>query len=106
MKNKHKLFPTLYTLIAKNGESKQVSKSRDFSYIISRKDELKKKYKPSEVEFIIKKSEVKFCRKPYEVFTNEPEWLEYYGVNASGEYYAANKELDNIRKLKIKKEKI
>ena len=93
-------FPNRYVLIAKNGESKQVSKSRSFEYILQRKDELKQKYSPDEVEFIIKKSEVKKCRKPNTFFTNLPEWeIFHWGINSSGDYYCADKDLNKIKKL-------
>ncbi len=94
-------FPKRWVLIAKNGRSKQVSKSRDFNYILSRKDELKQQYRPDEVEFVIKRSEVRKCRKPVEFFSNLPEWdIEHWGVNSDGTYYVADKDLSRIKKLK------
>ena len=94
-------FPNRYTLIAKNGDRKEVSKSRSLEYILSKKDEYKQKYAPGDVEFIIKRSEVKKCRKPLEYFSNLPEWdIEHWGINSSGEYYVADKELNKIKRLR------
>jgi len=91
-------FPPLFKLIAVNGKSKQIAKSRNFDYILQRKDELKGQYSPDEVEFIISKSEIQKCRKPeYREFKNLPEWdVSHWGINASKQYYAANKDLSKI----------
>ena len=97
------LFPTRWVLICRNGTDDQIAKSRDLSYILKRKDELKENYSSDSIEFIIKTSEVMKCRKPNRDFENLPDWeIVHWGVNSSGTFYCSDSELSKIRKLKEK----
>ena len=95
-------FPTKFVLTVQNGESKEACESKNFNYILQRKNEIKHQYRPDEVEFFIKQSEVRKCRKPVgREFTNLPDWeIKHWGVNPNGEYYCAGEGCTPVKKLK------